>query len=109
MENDLKDRIAANEATFRDVNEGIARGQWPGEGDEPRGFRCECARLGCNDLIEISPRDYERIRSHPRRFVLAAGHQVPDVEIVVETGDGYVVVEKTGEAGRRAEEADPRS
>jgi hypothetical protein len=109
MENDLHDRIAANEAAFRDVNEGIARGQWPGEGDEPRGFRCECARLGCNRLIELSPRDYERIRSHPRQFVLAAGHELPEVEVVVETGDGYVVVEKIDETGRAAEAADPRS
>jgi hypothetical protein len=109
VENDLRDRIAANEAAFRDVNEGIARGQWPGEGDAPRGFRCECARLGCNVLIDLSPHDYERIRSHPRRFVLAAGHELPEVEVVVETGDGYVVVEKTDEAGRAAEAADPRS
>jgi hypothetical protein len=109
MERELQDRIAANEAAFRDVNEGIARGQWPGESDAPHGFRCECARLGCNVLVEVSLRGYERIRAHPRHFLLAAGHELPGVDSVVETGEGYVVVEKTEEAGRAAEALDPRS
>ena len=109
MERDLQVRIAANEAAFRDVNEGIARGQWPGEEDAPQGFRCECARLGCNSLIELSIRDYERIRSKPKRFIVAPGHAVLEVESVVETADGYEVVEKADDAGRAAELLDPRS
>jgi hypothetical protein len=109
MEHEQQGRIAANEAAFRDVNEGIARGQWPGEADEPRGFRCECARLGCNTLVELSLNDYERIRANPRHFVMATGHELPDVESVVETGEGYVVVEKVDEAGRAAEARDRRA
>jgi hypothetical protein len=109
LDRDLQERIAANEAAFREVNEGIARGQWPGEEDAPHGFRCECARLGCNQVIELSVREYERIRAHSRRFVLARGHELPDVEIVVGTTAGYVVVEKTGEAAKVAEESDPRA
>ena len=56
-------RLADNEAVFRNVNEGIVRGQWPGDEGQPVGFRCECARLGCNALVEISVREYERVRS----------------------------------------------
>jgi hypothetical protein len=108
MERELRERIAANEAAFREVNEGIARGHYPGEDDAPRGFRCECARLGCNTMIELTAREYEEIRAHSRQFVVAPGHELPDVEHVVETGDGYVIVEKTGQAGRIAEESDPR-
>jgi hypothetical protein len=73
---------------MRDVNEGIERGAWPGEEDTPVGFRCECARLGCNQLVELSVREYEEIRAHPRRFVLVPGHESPDVETVVETRQG---------------------
>jgi hypothetical protein len=101
-------RAAANEATIRDVNEGIERGQWPGEEDAPVGFRCECAQLGCNQLVELSVREYETIRAHPRRFVVASGHEFPDVETVVETRPGYVIVEKRDQAGEVAEALDPR-
>jgi hypothetical protein len=109
MERDLQQRIAANQDVFRGVNEGIARGQWPGDEDAPHGFRCECARLGCNALVELSLREYERIRGNPRHFVVASGHEFPDVETVVTAGEGYVVVEKTEEAGLEAEALDPRS
>jgi hypothetical protein len=102
-------RAAANEATIRDVNEGIERGQWPGEEDTPVGFRCECARLGCNRLIELSVRQYEEIRSNPRRFVVVPGHEFPEVEVVVEASPRYVIVEKLDQAGELAEAHDPRS
>jgi hypothetical protein len=101
-------RAGANEATIRDVNEGIERGQWPGEEDAPVGFRCECARLGCNRLVELSVREYEEIRAHPTWFVIVAGHELPDVETVVETRPDYVIVEKRGPAREVAEETDPR-
>jgi hypothetical protein len=101
-------RAAANEATIRDVNEGIERGQWPGEEDTPVGFRCECARLGCNALIELSVREYEEVRAHPRRFVVLPGHELQALETVVETRSGYVIVEKLDLAGEVAEQHDPR-
>ncbi|MBV9942717.1 MAG: hypothetical protein JO262_11365 [Solirubrobacterales bacterium] len=100
-------RAAANQATIRDVNEGIERGQWPGEGDTPVGFRCECARLGCNRLIELSVHEYEEIRANPRRFVLIPGHEFPDIEAVIETRPGYIIVEKR-DAAEVAEEHDRR-
>jgi hypothetical protein len=101
-------RAAANEATIRDVNEGIERGQWPGEEDTPVGFRCECARLGCNRLIELTVREYEEIRANPRRFVVIPGHEFPDLEIVVEARQGYIIVEKLDQAAEVAERHDPR-
>jgi hypothetical protein len=101
-------RAAANEATIRDVNEGIERGQWPGEEDTPVGFRCECARLGCNQLVELTTREYEEIRANPRRFVVVPGHEFHDVETVVESRPGYVIVEKLDQAAEVAERHDPR-
>jgi hypothetical protein len=102
-------RAAANEATIRDVNEGIERGQWPGEEDTPVGFRCECAQLGCNQLVELTVREYEEIRANPRYFVLLPGHQFSDVETVVARNPGYIIVEKLGQAGEVAEQHDPRA
>ncbi|MBV9006526.1 MAG: hypothetical protein JOZ98_04235 [Solirubrobacterales bacterium] len=109
MDEEEQSVIARNEALFREINEGIERGQWPGEEDAPVGFRCECARLGCNELIELTVRQYERVRADPRRFVVAPGHELPDGETVVDSGGGYVVVEKRDQAGATAEGTDPRS
>jgi hypothetical protein len=104
-----KQRLAAsNEATIRDVNEGIERGLWPGDEDTPIGFRCECARLGCNRLVELTVREYEEVRSHPRWFLVVPGHELGDVETVVATRPGYVIVEKLDQAGEVAEQDDPR-
>lgn len=102
-------RIAANEAAFRQINEGIQRGQWPGEERELVAFRCECARLGCTVMVELTPAEYERIRSRSRQFVVATGHEIPDAETVVARGHGYVVVEKRAQAGALASESDPRA
>ena len=109
MEDEVERRIASNEARFREVNEAISRGQWPGEGDAVVGFRCECATLGCNLVIELTSPEYERVRAHPRRFVVVPGHEREEAETVVETRPSYVVVEKIDEAGELAAETDPRT
>ncbi|MGH2869383.1 MAG: hypothetical protein ACRDNK_17700 [Solirubrobacteraceae bacterium] len=109
MNEELQRRLASNETVFREVNEGIERGQWPGEGGDPVRFRCECARLGCNLLLELTLAEYEQVRSHPRHFLMIDGHQVPELEKVVQREPGYLVVQKLDEAGEQAEETDPRS
>ena len=108
MEGKKQRRAAANEATIRDVNEGIERGQWPGEEDMPVAFRCECARLGCNRLVELSVHEYEEVRAHPKRFVVVPGHELPDSERVIEATPRYLIVEKQNQAGEVAEAHDPR-
>jgi hypothetical protein len=106
---EIQERLGANEAVFRQINEGIERGQWPGEEGTPVGFRCECARLGCNDLLELSVTEYEGVRTNPRWFMVLPGHERLEAEIVVDTRPGYLVVEKIDQAGTTAEETDPRS
>jgi hypothetical protein len=109
MSEDIERRLASNEGMFRDVNEGIVRGQWPGDPDAPIGFRCECARLGCNDLVALTLAEYEQVRAGHRRFLIVSGHELPEVEVVVERHGQYSVVEKVGEAGEEAEREDPRA
>jgi len=105
---DAEDRIAHNETVFREVNERIEAGQWPTQRGEPVAFLCECGSLGCNSLIELTIEAYEHVRAGATHFVLAAGHEIPAIERVVERQADYVVVKKEGEAGEVAEETDPR-
>lgn len=109
MSEEVERRLASNEDVFRDVNEGILRGQWPGDPQAPVGFRCECARLGCNMLVALTLAQYEAVRANPRRFLIVRGHELPEVEVVVERHDAFSVVEKVGAAGDEAERQDPRS
>jgi hypothetical protein len=103
------ERIAANESIAREINEAIESGRGPADVHAPLAFRCECGRLGCNQLIEVPLGEYERVRSQPRQFLLATGHEQLDVETVLRAGPGYTVVEKLDEAGRVAQAHDPRS
>ncbi|HEV7177119.1 MAG TPA: hypothetical protein VGN29_16580 [Solirubrobacteraceae bacterium] len=104
-----EDRVARNESIAREVNEAIEHGRGPADVQAAVAFRCECGRLGCNKLIDVTMGDYERVRSHPRQFLIATGHEQPEFETVVYAGEEYSVVEKQDEAGREAEARDPRS
>jgi hypothetical protein len=108
MDERMQRRIAANESAFREVNEAIERGLWQGEADSLVAFRCECASLGCDRLVDLTPKEYEQIRSDARRFFVLRGHEIPEAEIVVESYDRYVVVEKVAQAGATAQANDPR-
>jgi len=109
MDEPLQRRVAANESAFREVNEAIERGLWQGEESSLVAFRCECASLDCASMVELTPKEYERVRADPRRFLVLPGHELPDVETVVETHERYLVVEKQATAGAAAEDSDPRS
>jgi hypothetical protein len=107
MDEDAEGILGANQALFRQVNEAIERGTWPGEASPIR-FRCECARIGCSESIELPIVEYERVRQDPKRFLLIPGHEVPAVEAILESHPGYVVALKQDAAGAVAEETDPR-
>jgi hypothetical protein len=100
-------RLARNEAFRRETNEMIEREavRW-----HERVFDCicECSRAGCMARLTVTTTEYERVRASGDRFVVARGHDDPSLEVVVESFDGYVVVEKRGEAGDVARSTDPR-
>ena len=69
-------------------------------------FICECADLTCVEIVRLELADYEAVRTHPRRFVNAPGHDRAGgsaVRVVSDHGD-WIVVEKVGHAGEVAEE-----
>jgi hypothetical protein len=106
MQRQEKQRIALNEATFRKVNEGMEVGQ------DPSGlltFVCECGRLGCTMLIQLTRGEYESVRKNPRRFAIVDGHEILEAEEIVERHDRYLVVEKAGAPEADiVEDTDPR-
>jgi hypothetical protein len=97
-------QIAENEAIWRAINE-----LEPPEPGRVEDIYCECGRAGCPARVRVDHATYERVRADPSRFFVLAGHELPDVEVVVERHDAFFVVEKTGLAGIVAEETDPRS
>jgi hypothetical protein len=101
-------RLAANESLVRDVNERIEEGA---ERFELRAaeFLCECARETCNERIRMPLREYEAVRAHGERFAIVPGHEIPDVERVVEAQVDWAVVEKFDAGADVARAADPRS
>ena len=106
MEREYRQRVAMNEATFRKVNEGMEAGQ---KSSGLLNFVCECGRLRCNQLIQLTRAEYEGIREHPRRFAIIAGHEILEAERIVERHDRYLVVEKKGDpVDEIVEHTDPR-
>jgi hypothetical protein len=106
---DMQERIARNEVTFRLINEDIERGRDAEDDHTLVGFVCECGSAECSRLIELTPAEYEGVRSDPCRFAIVNGHEVPSVETVVERHDRYAIVRKLASSGAIAKETDPRA
>jgi hypothetical protein len=98
-------RIALSQAALRGLNEAMRA---------PAGrrlvFRCECGRIGCNELIGLSAGEYETVRAHPRRFAIVPGHEVDQIDYPVEHHETYVVVEARAPAAAAvADQTHPRA
>ena len=107
-------RLGANEALFREVNERVADVAEHFIEIEtsisPVDFNCECGIGDCTEQIPMTLAEYEDIRANPRRFAVVPGHELPEIESVVEKHPAYSVVEKDDpEAEEVALETDPRT
>jgi hypothetical protein len=105
---DRERRLALNEAAFRVANERMR--DWPERqgGEAPERFYCECAAIACHEHVLLTGRAYESVRADSSRFVVLPGHEIPDIETVVERHEGYLVIEKNEPARPVAEATDPR-
>jgi hypothetical protein len=91
----------------RRVNEAIERGA---KGPGTAVFVCECGNLGCTETVELPISRYEDVRSGFERFLIVPGHQIEEIEDVVERHDGYFVVAKRDdEAVEMAHATDDRN
>jgi hypothetical protein len=107
-----EERLGANEALFREVNERVAEAaqQFVEVGESPINFSCECGDKACAEQIAMTVAEYEAVRSEATHFAVVPGHEVPDIERVVSRHPNYLVVEKQDpEAEEVARETDPRT
>jgi hypothetical protein len=84
-------RLVHNEQLFREVNEAREEAQ-----PDARQLTvvCECALQECIERIRLTSEDYEAVRRVPNRFIIVPGHQVAEIERVVEERGAFAVVEK---------------
>jgi hypothetical protein len=103
-------RLATNEARFREINERVESDLEPlvDTEDEQLPFVCECGRPSCTDGIGLTVAEYESVRRDATRFVVVPGHEIDDVEDVVDRTDRYIVVRKHSETREIVEQSDPR-
>ena len=90
-----QDRRAENEALFRTANENIARTA-KREQRPATTFICECNRETCLEKVEVAAETYRRVRAKSDQFLLLPGHENHPDENVLESGDGYMIVAKSG-------------
>jgi hypothetical protein len=92
-----EEQAIRNEELFREVNLNIVElEEQAGRTDSAESLPliCECALTGCSASIEVDAGTFARVRESPMRFLVATGHEQPDVEEVVERREGYLIVEK---------------
>jgi hypothetical protein len=111
MPDERATQLAENEARFRAINDRVERDleEVVDDPDELLPFVCECALRTCNATIELSRAEYERVREQSILFAVAPGHQVLDVEDVVERHERYFVIRKHPPTWKIVERADPRA
>ena len=105
-----KRRIGLNEAVFREANERIEElNKTFASFTDELVLVCECGFGDCTEKISMSVAAYEELRSDAATFAIVHGHEIPDVEHVIEEREGYDVVRKDdGVARKIAEATDPR-
>ena len=109
MPSERHQRLAKNEALFRVANERAAGWEERKGEDRPESYYCECALTTCRETISLTADEYERVRSDATHFFVIPGHEIPDIESVVERHEGWVVIEKAPETHEIAKATDPRA
>jgi hypothetical protein len=112
------ERTARNEALIREVNERIEKVDKAAEkaslAPEEAFFEflCECGAedagdIGCEEHVQLTIREYEKVRSQNDRFAVYPGHEQEELEWVTARNERFVVVDKRPVAEPFVED-DPR-
>ena len=108
-ERDLRQiRLSRNQTLVRQVNERVEQVADGYSADGPISFVCECSNTDCMAQLELSREEYERIRGVSTWFAVAPEHEIPDIEVTVDSTDRYLVVQKIEAGGVFAAATDPR-
>jgi hypothetical protein len=97
MEPGQLERIARNNAIFREANEKIREKSI--ELDDPVEripFLCECPREDCSTIVQLTPAEYEAVRRDRKYFFTTPGHEEAELPLgeVVSRLEGYVIIQK---------------
>ena len=98
-------QAAVDESICREENESVDNRD--SDSSQSTQYGCECGP-DCPALVSLTPSEYEEVRKVPTHFVIAPGHLLVGVEVLVRETPGYQVVEKIGAATRAATRLDPR-
>ena len=108
-----EERLAGNEALFREVNERVAEvaaNYVLTETQSAVDFTCECGRTRCSETMMMTIAEYEAIRAQATHFGVVPQHEQPEIETVIERHPSYFVVEKREQDAQDvARETDPRA
>jgi hypothetical protein len=105
-----EERLARNEILFRELNETIeVVAQRQGTDAHVYEFVCECSNIDCTLALPLTLEVYEDTRGAPDLFLVAPGHDLPEIEDIIREAEGFQVVRKRGAAARLAVRTDPRS
>jgi hypothetical protein len=106
MDDASAEKVARNNAAFRTANEkiAVAAEEHGLEDGGPVPFICECSDPRCTEIILLPLSEYKRVRSNPRWFAHASGHDsdIPDAVRLLEDHEQYVLAEKINYAGEVA-------
>jgi hypothetical protein len=92
------DRIAQTERFFRAVNEEIAAN----DGHGTTLFLCECGNPACREGLQLTAMALRHLHAENGLFVVLPGHEIVDLETVVDRHDGYLVVRSNALQDRAA-------
>ena len=56
-------------------------------------FYCECTDISCREVIRLTADRYVAIHKNRRRFIMKYGHNVPMFEKIIDSTNGYCVVQ----------------
>src|SRR3954466_13817327 len=100
------ERAARNESVFRDANERIEqRLEELSLADGRSPFLCECENPLCTQPVRLTAEEYEAVRAHPYRFIVATDHTIEDADVISRSDEFQGIQGRGGEAGGAAERA----
>ena len=100
---------ASPQTLFREINERLEElNKTFSEFTAKMELICECGVLTCIERFPMDVGEYEHLRADPKTFAVKPGHELPDVEDVIEEHDHYLVVcKKPGDPAAVAMAKDP--
>ena len=107
-----EERLARNESSFRSLNEALGQkvfARRPDARADLAGFVCECGDADCAEVLRVDFDRYEQVRQDAHLFLVRPGHEIADVEDVVQREDAFLVVRKHDDVSEIVRETDPRS